>query len=302
MKCCDAQEDRLRYAAGIVSALCAAMHHSWALRILGVGKTVAQNVILALKILGSETIIERLAYPKSANPVPPTNQGLGSNSMITSRHANLHHFCIPAPCTWSQFGPWSSPPLFPNVPYTEYAFIELLSLPSEDVAYLSSDDCFTLPGTDALNEFIQEYFKRVHSLVPVLDEAEFFNLRVPKYLFSCCNRCLSPAFASLEKLRECWFNDMREALKQLYNRANCHTCRGRNWSRWVELLFQLRAEEQSHANAQGAVLLTLYTSAQEPQAGSLWLTKAIEYAVLMNAQLSPSVENVAISLSLEKRL
>mgnify|MGYP006966118007 FL=1 len=61
MKCCDAQEDRLRYAAGIVSALCAAMHHSWALRILGVGKTVAQNVILALKILGSETIIERLA-------------------------------------------------------------------------------------------------------------------------------------------------------------------------------------------------------------------------------------------------
>jgi hypothetical protein len=69
-----------------------------------------------------------------------------------------------------------SPPRSPNVPYTEYAFIELLSLPSKDVAYLSSNDCLTLPGSGALDEFIQEYFKRIHPLVPVLDEAEFWRI------------------------------------------------------------------------------------------------------------------------------
>ncbi|CAG8000169.1 unnamed protein product [Penicillium nalgiovense] len=92
-----------------------------------------------------------------------------------------------------------SPSLSPNVPYTEYAFVEFLSLPSQDVAYLSSNDCLTLPGSNALDGFVQGYFKRIHPLVPVLDEAEFWriyqnnHLRDPKYLFSCCNHYLSPA-------------------------------------------------------------------------------------------------------------
>ncbi|CAG7935992.1 unnamed protein product [Penicillium nalgiovense] len=92
-----------------------------------------------------------------------------------------------------------SPSLSPNVPYTEYAFVEFLSLPSQDVAYLSSNDCLTLPGSNALDGFVQGYFKRIHPLVPVLDEAEFWriyqnnHLRDPKYLFSCCNHYLSSA-------------------------------------------------------------------------------------------------------------
>ncbi|OQE25661.1 hypothetical protein PENFLA_c008G01993 [Penicillium flavigenum] len=242
-------------------------------------------------------------YPKSANAVPPTHQGLGSNSVITSRHTNLrqsndHSTFVPQLRAHGiSLDRGISPPLSPNVPYTEYAFIELLSLPSEDVAYLSSNDCLALPGSGALDEFIQVYFRRIHPLVPVLDEAEFWRIYQknqstgPKISLLVLQSLLvaSCPFVSLETLREeCGFNDMRDALKQLYNRAN--------------LLFQLRTEKRSHANAQGAVLLTLYTSAQEPQAGSLWLTKAIEYAMLIDTQPSPSVENVAISLSLKKRL
>lgn len=61
--------------------------------------------------------------------------------------------------------------------YTEYAFVDsqqLQALPLEDLAFLFSKDCLSLPGSDSLDEFVREYFKRIHPLVPVLDEAEFW--------------------------------------------------------------------------------------------------------------------------------
>ena len=168
------------------------MHHSWALRVLGVGKTIAPNVIFALRILSSETIAERFVssthslistrYPKLANPVPPTHQGLGPSSVVTSPHANLHQqnnhptFASQLRRHGLSSDRGISPPPSPNVPYTKYAFVELLSLSSEDVAYLSSNGCLTLPGSNALDEFVKEYFKRIHPLVPVLDEAEFWRI------------------------------------------------------------------------------------------------------------------------------
>jgi hypothetical protein len=67
----------------------------------------------------------------------------------------------------------------------------------------------------------------------------------------------------------------------------------------VQLLFELRTERWSHANAQGAVLLTHYTSTEDPEAGSLWVTRAIEHAMFIDSHPS-LVENVTISL--KKRL
>lgn len=52
--------------------------------------------------------------------------------------------------------------------------------------------------------------------------------------------------------------------------------------------------------AQGAVLLTHQTSAEEPQAGSIWLMRAIESARLIDAQPCYLVENV--KKPLKKRL
>lgn len=68
----------------------------------------------------------------------------------------------------------------------------------------------------------------------------------------------------------------------------------------MQLLFELRTERRSHANAQGAVLLTHYTSPEDPEAGSLWVTRAIEHAMLLDSHPSLVLENVAISL--KKRL
>jgi hypothetical protein len=54
------------------------------------------------------------------------------------------------------------------------------------------------------------------------------------------------------------------------------------------------------AKAQGAVLLTHHTSAIAPLAGSLWLTSAIENAMLIDAQ--PSLVEDYINDSMKKRL
>lgn len=59
-------------------------------------------------------------------------------------------------------------------------------------------------------------------------------------------------------------------------------------------------EKRPYARAQGAILLTHHTSAEAPQAGSLWLTRAIENAMLIDTKPLITIEN--ISISAKKRL
>ncbi|KAJ5143400.1 uncharacterized protein N7515_002187 [Penicillium bovifimosum] len=239
----------------------------------------------------------------SEDPAPPAHQNAGPNGIKRARHnmgqptGQRPSSHIRSPDNFSDSHGTSPPSRCPNVLHTEYSFVDsqqLRSLPSEDLLFLASKDCLTLPGPDAIDEFVEQYFKRIHPSVPVLDEASFWNVYssnqpsgskislfvLQSLLFASC------PLVSLDTLRQCGFKDRRDARKQLYNRA--------------KLLFELRTEKRSHANAQGAVLLTHYTSAADPQAGSLWVTRAIEHAMLIDAQPSLLMEDV--SLSLKKRL
>ncbi|KAJ5502785.1 Transcription factor [Penicillium fimorum] len=235
--------------------------------------------------------------PKSTHPVLPTKRSFASN---TGRHSDNRrqskgHQTLTSHLRGHRLSSddrSTSPSDFPNVPYTEYPFVQsqqLMSLPSEDIAFLTSKDCLSLPPSDAIDEFIEQYFKHIHPLVPVLDEAEFWRIyrnnqsAGPKISLFVLQSLL--CFVPLEILRQCGFDNRRDARKKLYNRS--------------KILFELRAENQSHANAQGAVLLTHYTSVDDPQSGSLWVTRAIEQAMLIDNQPS-LVENVAMSL--KKRL
>ncbi|RMJ23671.1 hypothetical protein PHISP_05459 [Aspergillus sp. HF37] len=190
---------------------------------------------------------------------------------------------------------WTWKQLF-QPPHVEYPFVDSQfqsSLPPEDVTYLSSKGCLTLPDEDAIDEFVRQYFMHVHPSVPVVDEADFWRLYedgsgsgklslfvLQAILFASC------PFVSLEALRRCGFDDKRHARKQLYNRA--------------KLLFDLNAEPRSSARAQGATLLTHHTSAEDPRAGSFWLMRAMESTMMINSQPSLHVENV--NESLKKRL
>jgi hypothetical protein len=71
----------------------------------------------------------------------------------------------------------ASPPQCASVSYKEYAFIDsaqLLTLSSEDTVILDGKGCLNLPDHNETYEFVKHYFKRIHPLVPVLDEAKFW--------------------------------------------------------------------------------------------------------------------------------
>ncbi|KAJ6095170.1 hypothetical protein N7467_002683 [Penicillium canescens] len=190
----------------------------------------------------------------------------------------------------------TSPPQCASVSYKEHAFIDsaqLLTLSSEDTVILDGKGCLDLPDHNATDEFVKHYFKRIHPLVPVLDEAKFWR----SYLDTNTGRKVSlfvfqsMLFAScplvcLSILRRCGFSDRRDAREKLYNRA--------------KLLFELGTEKGCYANAQGAVLLTHYTSAEDPRAGSQWLARAIENTIRIDAQ--PSVWPERVEESLKRRL
>lgn len=66
----------------------------------------------------------------------------------------------------------------PFVLFSCYPFIEadsLRYLSPKDVSFLFQRGCFHLPARTAFEEFIKEYFCHVHPILPLLNEADFWN-------------------------------------------------------------------------------------------------------------------------------
>ncbi|CRG91809.1 Leptin receptor [Talaromyces islandicus] len=183
-----------------------------------------------------------------------------------------------------------------NVIYSSYSFLDvghLSSLPKGDVEFLISKRCLHVPRKDALDEFVKQYFTVVHPFVPLINEAEFWRLYMgtgnskkmslfvfQAMLFSCC------AFVPLEILQRCGFEDKRGARRELYKRA--------------KTLFNLDAEDRCLAKAQGALLLSHHTSAEDPQAASIWLATAIRIAMTLESY--PMLPSDDVDKPLTKRL
>ncbi|KAE8420413.1 hypothetical protein BDV36DRAFT_293300 [Aspergillus pseudocaelatus] len=168
----------------------------------------------------------------------------------------------------------------------------LAILPQEDVTYLSSKGSLSVPDWSTINEFARQYFLQIQPCLPVLDEAEFWRISVDSashtislfvlqaLLFSSC------PYVSLETLQKCGFNDRRKARTTFYNRA--------------KTLFDLQAENDAFAKAQGSVLLAHHTSAHDPQASSIWLMRAIQNAMIVGC--GPGPGDREINLSMMRRL
>lgn len=42
--------------------------------------------------------------------------------------------------------------------------------------FLASKSSLTLPDQDAMDEFVHQYFRHIHPIVPILDEGEFWRI------------------------------------------------------------------------------------------------------------------------------
>ncbi|KAL4877063.1 hypothetical protein BJY04DRAFT_222385 [Aspergillus karnatakaensis] len=189
----------------------------------------------------------------------------------------------------------SSTTIAGHISFASYSFLELRGLTTldrEDLAFLSAKGCLNVPEESIVDEFVRQYFLQCHPSSPVIDEAEFWRAyrnpasgkKISLFVFQAIMFAASP-YISMETIRKCGWSDKRNARNVLYKR--------------VKALYDLHAEDRPYPQAQGCILLTLHTSASEPQISSLWLTRAIQNAMIIGCQPGPSED---IEPSLKKRL
>ncbi|KAJ6000853.1 Transcription factor [Penicillium waksmanii] len=184
----------------------------------------------------------------------------------------------------SQFR-FSTSPENENSISEEYQFLhhDLFSLSSEDKSFLLAKGSFSLPSRELATYFVEKFFQRIHPVAPVIDEAQFWRIwdgqseeRFSLFVFQALLFASCP-FVPLQVLQKCGYTNKRDARKRLYDKA--------------KLLFDLNAETKPSAKTQGAIFLTHHTSAEAPQAGSLWLSRAIENAMMIDSHPSAIFEN-----------
>jgi hypothetical protein len=172
-----------------------------------------------------------------------------------------------------------------HITFSYYDFLNLKSLSEvqpDDVRYLEFTGSLHIPTRSVLDHFVREYFLHVHPVLPVVDERAFWgmyddspmkienSLRLSLFvfqsmLFAAC------ATMPLEVLRCCGFGSVRQARETFYRRA--------------KTIFDLSKERDYYSVAQGALLLTYYTTNADPNMNTQWLSIAIQNARVVNSQL-----------------
>ncbi|KAL4977178.1 hypothetical protein BDW66DRAFT_165918 [Aspergillus desertorum] len=215
---------------------------------------------------------------------PSSNQNLDTSNTANPHLQRIRDLALEADGDGRDVASSSIPnsSSFPgHVSFAEYPFLELRTLTTldrADLAFLAAKGCLSVPSESVLDEFVRQYFLQVHPSSPVIDEAEFWHIyknphtaagegkKISLSVFQAVIFAGSP-YVSAETIRQCGWSDKRAARNALYTRA--------------KTLYDLHAEDRPFCLAQGAVILTLHTSASEPQISSLWLTRAIQNALII---------------------
>ncbi|KAL2817596.1 hypothetical protein BJX63DRAFT_440734 [Aspergillus granulosus] len=179
-----------------------------------------------------------------------------------------------------------------HVGWSTYPFLEFRdsSIGQEDRAFLAAKGSLSVPDTQALHEFVRNYFLYVHPSFPVLNEAEFWasytrsSSKIPLFVLHALLFAGCP-YVTLSTIQACGFRTKTEARTAFYRRA--------------KFLFDFTGEDQPLAQAQGAILLSHHASAAEPHAGTDWLSRAIQSALTLDN--SPGPHSPVDSIS-KKRL
>ncbi|KAH8699278.1 hypothetical protein BGW36DRAFT_426947 [Talaromyces proteolyticus] len=155
-------------------------------------------------------------------------------------------------------------------------FDRLSSLPMENVHSLAINGCLEIIPKAAIDIFAKKYFLLIHPLVPVLDEAHFWNIylkshknlvhsqKMSLFVFQAMLVASCP-YVPLGIIHQCGFRGIHDARRALYSRA--------------KHLYDTNFESDPLARAQGALLLTFHTTAEDPQATMTWNLCALQNAL-----------------------
>lgn len=59
-----------------------------------------------------------------------------------------------------------------NHPFLDFAHFK--NLPPENMTFLHSKGALEIPSQESMEEFVNQYFKEIHPMLPVIDEAQFW--------------------------------------------------------------------------------------------------------------------------------
>ncbi|KAG2413185.1 hypothetical protein HFD88_002374 [Aspergillus terreus] len=122
-----------------------------------------------------------------------------------------------------------------------------------DVQVLMVNGCLEIPPKAAVNIFVRKYFLLLHPLLPIIDEAEFWEIYNQSNKFLSC------------------LGKMSLFVFQAMLLASC------------AVLYNTGFESDPLARAQGALLLTFHTTAEDPQATMTWNICAIQNAMTVSS-------------------
>jgi hypothetical protein len=194
-----------------------------------------------------------------------------------------------------------------EVLYSAYPFVvvsNLTSMPAEDINYLEVKGCLKLPVRKYLDEFLAQYFRYIHPVMPLIDEGLFWEmygdgnrvmyewdprislLVLYSMLFASCS------FVSPSTLGKLGFASAPRARRAMYQRA--------------QLLYNMDTESSRLDIAQAALLLSYWAPPFKEAAtrpNSMWLSMAIESARSVQAhQCLPATSAPTDSIERQKRL
>ncbi|KAJ9131606.1 C6 zinc finger domain containing protein [Pleurostoma richardsiae] len=159
-----------------------------------------------------------------------------------------------------------------------YSFVEadgMWRLSPQDASFLENRGCFHLPAKPALDEFVTQYFRHVHPVLPLLNELEFWTMylvprppsdaqaRLSLFLFQAILFVSCP-YVPASTLRSLGFPTVRRARGEFYSRAKA--------------LFDIDTYRNDVANAQGALMLTYHALSNDDKTNTYWLSTAVHFA------------------------
>ncbi|KAM5347621.1 hypothetical protein ACJ41O_007445 [Fusarium nematophilum] len=171
-----------------------------------------------------------------------------------------------------------------EVVYCRYPFLaisEIRNIPQQDVSFLELQGCLKVPTRPYLDEFVQHYFLHVHPLLPLLNEADFWEVYehdstrppknpIPLLLFQAMLFATS-THVSQSTVRALGYPDFRSMRAALFRRT--------------KLLYDLETESSPVVISQASVLLSLASLPANGKPRTIWLSLAIENAKAAEAHL-----------------
>ncbi|KAG4258126.1 hypothetical protein FPRO03_03081 [Fusarium proliferatum] len=186
---------------------------------------------------------------------------------------------IPPAQSASQRTNTSTTVLFIHYPYLKIHNMHMIA--QQDLNYMEAQGCLHIPSRPILDNFVEQYFRHQHPLLPLLNEGDFWEMYSQKestgpqptisllvfqaMLFASCN------FVSLHIIKQLGYSSLRTARAEFYRRT--------------KLLYDLGSETSSLPLAQAALLMMGWVPPSNTTLNpyKTWLSLAIQHARSINA-------------------